>query len=235
KDNAKPTRVVHPADYHLRRIAPDDEIIERCGQHVFLMVVPPNHLLTQVDFVFYNAYDQTILAEVQQHHEQLSGMKPLTRGQQFRFWTGGTMICFGSRQPSGGGPGDNYTIYAGMDCYTINGMKASFNMILGGLLMNEVARRVWPDVFRDMKKATECTDHFGVDGMNLYRCRGYRAPLHRDHDVCRGLCGQVEWDADAKFAEYAFCQPEWGYYIVTRANMIWSFDSSDLHGTMLPS
>ncbi|KAF8993065.1 hypothetical protein BDZ89DRAFT_1053887 [Hymenopellis radicata] len=193
KDSACPTRVVHPAELSLKPIKPDEEIIQRCGHHIILLVAKPDEM--RVKGAVHRIWDRrltsssimrmirrlypefkviTTISSVEIHVVLLlpalklfAAMKPLSRGQQFRFWSGGTMICFGARQPSGGGPGDNYTTYAGMDCYTMNGMNASFDMIL--------------------------------------------------------------------FAEYAFCQPEWGYYIITRANTIWSFSSADLHGTMLPS
>jgi len=39
----------------------------------------------------------------------------ISRGGQFQPWSNGTMQAVGSRMPSGGRPGDTYTIYPGME------------------------------------------------------------------------------------------------------------------------
>ncbi|KAF8908403.1 hypothetical protein CPB85DRAFT_1436031 [Mucidula mucida] len=52
------------------------------------------------------------------------------------------------------------------------------------------------------------------------------AGLHRAFDY-------AEW-ASRELCKYSFCEPQLGYFWQTRPNVTWSFNSADMHGTMLP-
>ncbi|KAK0434720.1 hypothetical protein EV421DRAFT_1909192 [Armillaria borealis] len=102
-------------------------------------------------------------------------------------------------------------------------------------LQMKTTRSIHPKLVRDLRHISDEMDQLGVSGANLFSCRGYFAPIHLDIDATRGICCQLEWDGLEEWCEFSFCQAEWGYYLVTESNMLWTFNSNALHGTMSPS
>lgn len=92
----------------------------------------------------------------------------------------------------------------------------------------EIARSIHPALYQHLRNVSNECDRLGIDGANLYRCDGYIAPLHLDNDAAPGLCAQLEWEAKEEWSEFGFCQPQYGYYIHTEANMIWYEDSFEI-------
>lgn len=88
--------------------------------------------------------------------------------------------------------------------------------------MEEVARSIHPELYETLKTASSECDKLGRTGANLYRCDGYIAVEHLEDDLTAGLCSQLEWDADRKYVEFGFVQPQWGYVIRTERNTLWS-------------
>ncbi|KAL0567995.1 hypothetical protein V5O48_013997 [Marasmius crinis-equi] len=228
----QPTKLVSE---ELEKISPRKDILERCGKHVFI-IEDSTKPGTTVDFVLYNAFPPEYLDLLIRYHDMASGVRPLVRGQQFRFWSSGVMFPFGARLPSGGIAGDTYAAYAGITAETIAGIEVLFRHAESSMMLSEVAILFHPELVDALDKAGEACDRVGLSGVSLFTCTNYSAPLHTDDDAARGLCCQLVKDIESnEYEEYGFCNLQYGYYISTRSNMVWSFDSSDLHGTVLPS
>jgi hypothetical protein len=82
----------------------------------------------QYDFWTFGAFPDHHLARLIEHHEALQNVKSLrARGKQFNTFSQGKMYPKGTRAPSGGAPGDAYTMYAGMEALDLNSINALFN------------------------------------------------------------------------------------------------------------
>ncbi|KAJ3831501.1 hypothetical protein F5878DRAFT_73322 [Lentinula raphanica] len=249
-------RIYHPdsigktAPFGLDGLEPDKTILERCGHQLLLilneieeagsaedMVVDWKSLRKEdiEDFVWWRPFDSDKLALLQDAVVDSTGVQPVTRGGQFQSFMGGKMTPIGSRTPSGGRAGDSYTSYAGLEAMTEAGLDILFKQAATSAMMLEAAKVVHPELASQMKKITRECDRVGMTGANIYNCVGYMAPIHQDRDASRGLCVQALLEADTEYREFSFCNIEYQYYIVTSTNCLWSFESSKLHGTMLPS
>ena len=116
----------------------------------------------------------------------------------------------------------------------------------------ECCRRVHPDLYWELKKASILPDRLGLYELTEYFCENYQSPLHQDVDGTKSLCCQYHLNADQDLDEFAFIYAEYGYYMQSRENSFWydfnlhfqevqfdkesrSFDGNETHGTMLPS
>ncbi|KAJ3969036.1 hypothetical protein EV361DRAFT_951807 [Lentinula raphanica] len=234
--------------YRLEGMERDPDIMARCGHQLLLVLDEKpsegsevaadcrNLRRTEIkDFAWWGALEQDKLALLQDAVVESTGVEPVTRGRQFESYIGGEMTALGSRSPSGGRAGDGYTSYSGLEARTERGLAILFKQAATSAMMVETAIHAHPDLAARLKEKAEQCDRMGMTGANIFNCTSYMAPIHRDKDATRGLCVQALLDADERYKEYAFCNIEYQYYITTTTNCLWSFSSSDLHGTMLPS
>jgi hypothetical protein len=70
------------------------------------------------------------------------------------------------------------------------------------------------------------TNRLGSTGTNLYYCKNYMSPQHRDDDVSWSLC--IQLTKQALPDEFNFSFTQWGVYIVTEPRCIWYVFSYDL-------
>ncbi|KAF9031426.1 hypothetical protein BDZ89DRAFT_1131924 [Hymenopellis radicata] len=264
-ENKKAGRIFNPKDFDMRPVRKNPQTVERCAREIVIFVdadgppVPPSEItpaeksqgksyitardpvtgtLKQyypLDFVMFNAFSPKVWASMCERDQNLSHMAPIQRGARFKNHSAGKMAAAGARQPKGGGPGDTYGYYACLEAETICGIHVLFDIAMDSMYLREGARYACPSLVASMDRDVAEADRLGLTGQNLFACDGYCAPIHFDEDEGRGLCCQIRWVADRQYDEYGFCQPAWGYWIATEPNMLWSFDSSDPHGTMLPS
>ncbi|KAJ3841852.1 hypothetical protein F5878DRAFT_702347 [Lentinula raphanica] len=249
-------RLYHPdsigetAPFKLYGLEPEESIVARCGHQLLLVLDEEVEAVTSearivdwdrlrkdeiVDFMWWGPFDADKLALLQDAVVESTGVQSVSRGGQFQSFAGGKMTPIGSRSPSGGRAGDTYTSYAGLDATTEEGLNILFKQAATSVMMQEAALQVHPNLARELKRIGRECDRMGMTGANIFNCTGYMAPIHRDKDASRGLCAQALLSADTTYREFSFCNIEYQYYIVTRTNCLWSFKSSNLHGTMLPS
>ncbi|KAJ3964130.1 hypothetical protein EV361DRAFT_967454, partial [Lentinula raphanica] len=241
-----PVAVGNKRPVMLQGLERDEEIIERCGHHLLLILDEkedtqnPYSKLVEwatnvIDFIWWNPFSATTLALLQDAVVESTGVSSVNRGAQFESYAGGKMIPLGSRSASGGRAGDTYTSYAGLEATSDKGLGILFRQAATSDIMRSTAQHAHYMLAKDLAKVCDECDQMGMTGANIFNCTGYMAPLHTDKDAVRGLCSQVLLQADSKYDEYSFCNVEYQYYIKTTTNCLWSFDASNLHGTMLPS
>ncbi|KAF5367268.1 hypothetical protein D9757_011689 [Collybiopsis confluens] len=226
-------KLVHPDHFGLKCIAPNEKIINECGRHIILLYDGKE----LVDFVYYNAFsiDNGTYSKMKLYSQSSLGVQPVKRGKKFANWTIGQMIPFGARQPSGGRLADHYTVYAGIEAETLEGLTILFEQAEISTIMLLTARSVHPKLAEKIKDASSVCERLGLCGLNVFNCNGYTAPLHFDRDSTPCLSAQIVLQARQDWSEFSFVALQYGYYIQTRENTLWSFNSSYLHGTMLPS
>jgi hypothetical protein len=67
------------------------------------------------------------LVMLQHNRNEFPRATAVGRGGQFQPWKNGEMVGVGSRMPSGGRPGDTYTVYQGMEIVDdVNHIKKVF-------------------------------------------------------------------------------------------------------------
>ncbi|KAJ6573752.1 hypothetical protein DFH09DRAFT_1078728 [Mycena vulgaris] len=109
-----------------------------------------------------------------------------------------------------------------------------FNHAELSLILMEHKQMIWPDLVRDMKAATDVTDHLGLTGCSLFACNNYTSPIHRDQDkTIKSICSQLL--LQAKYGEYAFVRLRYRVVVLPRSNTLWSFDEEKEHCCFLPS
>jgi hypothetical protein len=124
-----PKRVFRPDELGLRRIAPNKEIIDRCGRQVFRLIDEATgkvvggfsssgclltDQLSQRDVYVYAVFPDPSLSLLRSHTAGYSQLKGIQRGQQFDTYSTGNMVPRGERAPKGGAPGDSFGFYADM-------------------------------------------------------------------------------------------------------------------------
>ncbi|KAJ3763721.1 hypothetical protein EV360DRAFT_66007 [Lentinula raphanica] len=230
-------------------LVPDMGIVKRCGHQLMIMLEEEDisdedkHKVDWrtinekeiIDIVWWRPFDDEKLALLQDTIVESTGVQALKRGDQFRSFGGGKMIPVGARSPAGGREGDAYTSYAGLEASTQHGLEILFNQAATSVIMLGAAKMVFPKLANRLRDLSIECDRIGMTGANIYNCTGYMVPIHQDRDETRGLCVQALLSADTAYKEYAFCNVEYQYYITTTTNCMWSFNSDNLHGTMLPS
>ncbi|KAH7877665.1 uncharacterized protein C8R40DRAFT_1067833 [Lentinula edodes] len=230
------TEIYHPdRDLHLTLIQSNPTIIKRCGRHIFRIMDSKTQKM--FEFVYFNPFPADILQEMANSTEEDCGVKALNRGRSDKmlYWTRGSMVPLGSRVPMGGDKGTSYGAYQGMSAEDEHTIRLMFRHAKDSLPLLEAARSVDSNLVRNLKDAATTCDRLGASGANLYKCQGYQAPIHIEDDASRGLCAQVWWKGIEEWNEWGFVNLQLGYYIATRANTLWSFNSSHMHGTNLPS
>ncbi|KAF8825631.1 hypothetical protein HHX47_DHR6000259 [Lentinula edodes] len=212
---SKAAEIVDPDEIGLRKIAiRDEEVIQRCGKHIFLLFSKQK----LQDFIWYNAFSHGpngTFDRLVRYSQTPLGVQPVLRGGKFDFWVVGQMIPFGARQPSGGHLADHYTFYQGINADTLWGITVLFEQAEMSATILATARAVHPDLVKKIKNQSALCERVGLCGLNLFNCSGYTAPQHYDKDATPSLCAQFVLQAEKKWSE--------------------SFDSTLLHGTMLPS
>ncbi|KAL0057524.1 hypothetical protein AAF712_015835 [Marasmius tenuissimus] len=219
---------------NLSRIAANSDILRRCRRQI-IVIEDQDYPGKMVDFVFFNPFPPEELKLLIEHHNTSSDVRPLIRGGQFKFFSTGTMTPSGSRVATGGNAADGYVAYAGITAETADGINILFNHTESSMMLFEAAKLVNPDLVEDHYQASACCDCVGLSGTNLYVCNDYTATLHSDDDAVRSLSCQLVKNVDTKYDEYGFANLTYGYYIATTANMLWSSDAHNVHGTILPS
>ncbi|KAJ7782374.1 hypothetical protein DFH07DRAFT_728213, partial [Mycena maculata] len=215
----EPRPILTPDDPRLTLtiLQADPERIKRCGRHLLLFVNPDTKEI--MDFYLYHAFSDDAWQKLLSHHEELSKVKPLTRGAQFDSYSGGTMILYGPRTAAGGAPADAMQYYAGMTAKTEQGLCALFHHAEDMLIMHETARAVCPEFIR---RQTEVTRRLGEFGLTLYRCYNYTSPIHVDPDKHHlSLCCQIIAQCKKKRYEYAFVRLRWRIAIQPLTNSLW--------------
>ncbi|KAJ7576158.1 hypothetical protein C8J56DRAFT_973215 [Mycena floridula] len=223
KGHKNAPKIIHPDEYKLAGIDRDPDVMQNCGRHMFLIVNrdKPQELH---NFVYYGAADKVSLRVMQKHSNGLT-CNPIERGVQFDFYGGGNMFQVGSGQGQGGRLGHVYISFNGTDANTLQGMDMLFDIAKDTIFHTEIMRMISSYTINAVKAGTASTDRLGTVDLNMYYCHGY----------LKSICSQLRWIGKRKYHEYAFVDPEWGYYIVIRSNTFWSFDSGFLHGTMMPA
>ncbi|KZP27502.1 hypothetical protein FIBSPDRAFT_886400 [Athelia psychrophila] len=169
------------------------------------------------------------------NHARMSRFKGLWRNPDFQAYAPGKMVALGSRQPSGGRKGDTYTEYPEISATTMQDIDALFSYAhnaetLDSLLLGfaPVERRE----FREMS-AKSGGNTLGTTIANLYVCNDYAAPQHYNEDEELSMCIQVG-KKRCRPSEFNFAYTQWGVYVVTEDWAIWVFNSTHLHGIIVP-
>ncbi|KDR65700.1 hypothetical protein GALMADRAFT_81605, partial [Galerina marginata CBS 339.88] len=237
KEGQKPV-ILHPSDprLQLEEVTYDEDIIQRCGIQIFKFYNQdePTELM---DFWVYNIYPPKAYERLLSHHQGLQelNLKKIKRGAQFQYFSQGSMVTRGFRAAMGGGLGDAYTMYSGMDALDCEGIEILFNDAETSMILSEGARMISFEHFAKLDQATTEGDRLGTSGATSYSCNNYTAPLHSDDDIVPGICAQYQLQARKDLKEYAFIYGDYRKYVVARSNSLWSFSGSTMHGTMLPS
>ncbi|KAJ7665153.1 hypothetical protein DFH06DRAFT_1323551 [Mycena polygramma] len=179
----KPPEVLHPDDPRLqiRFFQEDPARLARCGRHLLLFVDADTDAIR--DFYLYGAFSPHELARMLQHHEDLTGIKPLTRGGQFEWYSPGQMIGIGPRVATGGAPGDALRLYEGMEARSAAGLNALFNHAEDTLIIQETTRAVCPELVQRRNEIMKVCDKLGQVGTTLYDCDNYATRIHFDPDA----------------------------------------------------
>jgi hypothetical protein len=114
----------------LRGILERPQAQSQCGRDVTFMVNEKNEevcqwnesnvLFTntcgfQVGGMIFGAFTEEELCFLRKDRDTFPKAAVIGRGRKFQPWRFGTMQAVGSRMPSGGRPGDTYTVYPGME------------------------------------------------------------------------------------------------------------------------
>ncbi|KAF9077222.1 hypothetical protein BDP27DRAFT_1357349 [Rhodocollybia butyracea] len=131
-------RIVHPdkiGAHGLKRIAADEEVLQRCGKQIF-----------------------NTFGEILQYSQSALGVQPVHQGRQFAFWTTGQMILFGARQPSGGRQADHYTSYAGITAETYKGIIILFEQAKLSAMLMQTARAIHPALINKINEQSKACE-----------------------------------------------------------------------------
>ncbi|KAJ3991673.1 hypothetical protein F5050DRAFT_1715896 [Lentinula boryana] len=244
----------------LRHIAADEEIIQRCGKQIYLFFEGHelNESLVQCDFVWYEAFSRGNdgeFARLLRYSKTATGVQPVHRGGYYRLATlsvfqielnlnlilstitgvSGTLLIVASTSDDLSGAGVPTIIHAGIEVETYEGINILFEQAQMSAIILRTARAIHPDLVAKIRSSSAACERVGISGLNLFNCNGYTAPQHLDEDCTPSLSAQFILQAEQKWSEFGFCALQYGYYIKTRENTLWSFNSGLLHGTMLPS
>jgi hypothetical protein len=78
-----------------------------------------------------------------------------------------------------------------------------------------------PSVYQELRQLTADaeTNRLGSTGTNLYYCKDYMSPQHRDNDASWSLC--IQLSKHSLPDEFNFSFTQWGVYIITEPQCIW--------------
>ncbi|KAH6905526.1 hypothetical protein BKA70DRAFT_1107821 [Coprinopsis sp. MPI-PUGE-AT-0042] len=228
-----PKRVYRPDELKLRRIAPKEGIIRRCGRQIFRVVEEASREV--LDVYVYGAFPEGTLMQLRAHASRYSKLKGVQRGAQFEGYSVGNMVPRGERAPKGGAPGDCFGYYANMTPTNVDHIDILFDHAEDAGILMKAAKVYSFELHKELEEAGSTGERLGKTASTVFYCGNYTAPLHYDDDECPGLCAQLDLNADSDYDEYSFIYMAYGCYFVARENSFWTFRGSDLHGTMLPS
>ncbi|KAF8883711.1 hypothetical protein BD779DRAFT_1443730, partial [Infundibulicybe gibba] len=221
----------HSPELMLEEVGPDEAVLEQCGRYVLKFVDSKTREL--LDFWIYNAFSDKTLEKLITHHSLLKKVKKIKRGHQFDYYSQGSMRCVGFRMAQGGRVADAYAMYEGMGASNAQSIHALLNHAEDDSILFLTAKAAHQGLCSQLKPEPLADNGFGITAATQYACDNYTSPLHSDKDAVHSLCAQYELKAEPK--EYSFIFAEYRKYVVSRANSLWSFDGSQVHGTMLPS
>ncbi|KAJ7572196.1 hypothetical protein C8J56DRAFT_1069412 [Mycena floridula] len=227
------TRVYSPDELDLEITEADEEVISCCSRHIILLKEEMDPQGDIKAFIAFNAYAETRYKRMIVHSRRAALLNKINRHHMW--WGAGIMEGFGDRVPAAGVKVDGLRPYEGIRAKTLDDIDIIFDHAEDAHAMEEVAHAVHPTMLKDLINASEDCTSIGRSGATLYRCDGYIAPQHLEQDATVSLCSQLEWGGNPDYCEWGFALPQYGFYIRTRSNMVWSFDSRHVHGTILPS
>ncbi|TRM66469.1 hypothetical protein BD626DRAFT_565585 [Schizophyllum amplum] len=217
-------------DLDLTAIRSDPHIMARCGKMIVYIYESEERKAARdhasTFFAAFGVIPEDQLEELIRHGENIALTVPATRrGQMMQTYGFGEMRARGARLPMGGTKGDGYAAYRSTTALTEEGIDAQFDHAEIVTIYMELTRSIDPSLVRKLAEESKACERLGQIGVNLYTCRNYAAPQHQDRDACTSICSQEEWAGRREFDEWAFAQPEFGFYIATERNTLWSFDS----------
>ncbi|KAG2092312.1 uncharacterized protein F5147DRAFT_657719 [Suillus discolor] len=222
----------HPNSLGLTEVSASSDIIGRCGRHAVRFI--DKQTKNCVGGVIFSAMKPGTLQQMKDNHGSIINHPSVKRGAAFQAYNYGKMIPYGARQPQGGRRGDCYTTYPMLRGDTQEDIKAIFRHIKDAETLLRTISYAAPLVVKDLQNVTsEAKAHrLGSTGCVTFYCRNYVAPQHKDHDVSWTISTQLE--RRGRDDEWNFSFTEWGVYIRNVDNTTWWFDSSDVHGTIMP-
>ncbi|KAI0697860.1 hypothetical protein BC835DRAFT_1413370 [Cytidiella melzeri] len=233
-NSAKALQYRSPDDPTLQfvRIEHRPEVYRRCGRDANIFI----HTDRNVGGVVYNAFTPSVLNTMKKSHALVMKNKSIKRGSSFQVFAASKMVPVGTRQPQGGSAGDGYAPYTHMAADSPEAIDALMSHALDADLLLTAVRPYNHSVAKTLDKLTKEAglSKMGSKGVNQYYCSNYIAPLHADNDMTTTLCCQLE-KQNTKHRELDFCYSKYGFYVETVANMAWWFESSDLHGSIVPA
>lgn len=87
------------------------------------------------------------------------------------------------------------------------------------MIMMEITHRYDRPLFFTLRNELENCDNIGMHGSCIFYCDGYAVPIHIDHDACRGVCNQI--DLEANPGDFSFVNLHYGVWFVARKNSHW--------------
>ncbi|KAF8877218.1 hypothetical protein CPB85DRAFT_1443661 [Mucidula mucida] len=100
-------------------------------------------------------------------------MAPLIRGKKFSEHGAGFMGGNGDCQAAGGAHGDTFRGYKNEEAKTICGIHVQFDHLVGGAIMDMVAKFACPSIWRRVQANIQSASKLGITGYNIYACNGY--------------------------------------------------------------
>ncbi|KAG2753406.1 hypothetical protein P692DRAFT_20845883 [Suillus brevipes Sb2] len=235
QDQAGDPCYVHPHnDLHLQCMSFRPEVYARCQRDIVQMIDVDTG--DCVGGVIFNAFNDTTLQELRINHKAVATNPSVQRGEVFQQWAyTGKMVPIGSRLANGGRRGDGYTTYPLLCGESENHIQAIFRHACDANALLQSVKYAAPHVAKNIKEKSAAAEmnRLGTSGANIFYCSDYLSPQHFDRDASWSICSQL--DKTGATDEWNFCYTEWSAYIQTRANSVWWFDSSHLHGTMAPA
>ncbi|KAG1796501.1 hypothetical protein EV424DRAFT_1353125 [Suillus variegatus] len=235
QDQAGDPHYVHPHDdLHLQCMAFRPEVYAWCQRDIVQMIdVDTGNC---VGGVIFNAFNDTTLQELQDNHKAIATNPSVQWSEVFQRWAyTGKMVPIGSRLAKGGRRGDGYTTYPLLCGDSEDHIHAIFRHAHNADALLQSVKFAAPYVAKNIKENSAAAEmnRLGTSGANIFYCSDYLSPQHFDHDASWSICSQL--DKTGATDEWNFCYTEWSAYIQTRANTVWWFESSHLHGTMAPA
>ncbi|KAI0087688.1 hypothetical protein BDY19DRAFT_907142 [Irpex rosettiformis] len=221
-------------DLQFSRITHRREVLERCGRDVTILIDAASGLA--IGGVSYGCFTNEVLQAMIASHNLVTQNTSVRRGKTFHLQASGKMVPVGARIPQGGAPGDGYAPYAHVKADSIQAINALMAHGRDADLMQIAFKPYNSSIASSYRAASAAAglSRLGGNGVNMYYCTNYMAPIHPDDDVGISLCCQLEKRGGAD-TDLDFVYARHGVYIETRANTGWWFYSEDLHGSIVPA
>ncbi|KAI0089515.1 hypothetical protein BDY19DRAFT_993109 [Irpex rosettiformis] len=221
-------------DLQFTRIVHREVVHRRCGRDVTILVDAATG--EAIGGVSYNCFTQDVLQAMIKSHDQVTKKASVRRGGTFQLSVSSKMVPVGARIPQGGAAGDGYAPYAHMKTDTIQAIDAMMAHGRDADLVLTALKPYNPSIVRAYRKAYEAAglSRLGANGVNMYYCTKYTAPIHPDEDVGISLCCQLA-KSGGQDKDLDFVYAQHGVYIETRSNTSWWFQSQKPHGPIMPA